>query len=420
MATDTASNANNSTKRARIDPSAADPSTEKASRPVPPKTIAQRFAAGHVATLHPQVATILLPLFEDFISTKMKIFTKDTQLKKMEADDEFIPRSARIDFRFHLSAEAKLSVDYSTLVDQTNEEIKAFTSILKQRIIQAMKLELAALHKKLQKLIAKAIRYTAQAFLIIQHPNADTLPTDTTARESISDLADDFLKTTGFADANTLITIYNEQHETSIDAIPPPQAPQDNSDSIVLNDVNLMAQHNVPQAPTTSATARNIIATLTALFSTSWAQFMAQHNQNQLRIRLARFSVEALDAPATDDTAMVTNDEPNVEPAVVGDMIHAEVLKQNKHLSATITKLTTRLDSLAKNSIRRSTASSTQQKKRRPTKNRKEPAQAGEPANATVAAKPNRRSKGTKKKQGTPSGRSRSRSPRRNNTRGRK
>jgi hypothetical protein len=419
MATQTASNANNSTKRARIDPSAVDPSIENATRPVAPKTVAQRFAKGHVATLHPQVATILLPLFEDFISIKMKIFNKDTQMKKMEANDDFIPRSARIEFRFHLSDEAKLSADYKTLVDKTNEEITAFTHTLKQRIIQAMKIELVALHETLKTLTAKAIRLTAKSFLIIQNPNTETLPTDNTARESISELSEEFLLATGFPSANAILITYNEQHKTTLTAFQAPQAPQDNSDSIVMNDANLMAQAGVTHTQTTSVTARNIIATLTALFSTSWSQYLTQHNQNQLRIRLAKFSVESLDAPATDATQAVTNAEPNVEPSVVGDMIHNEVVKQNKHLAATITKLQTRLDSIAKNSTRRSPASSHQQKNRK-SQNRTEPAKAAASAKDSGNAKQNKKGKGTTKKTGKQSTRSRSRSPGRNKGRAKK
>jgi hypothetical protein len=154
-----------------------------------------------------------------------------------------------------------------------------------------------------------------------------------------------------------------EQHTITLAAFQQaPQAPQDNSDSIVMNDATLMAQADMTPTQTTSATARNIIATLTALFSTSWSQYLDQHNQSQLRIRLAKFCVESLDAPATDATQTDTKAKPNVEPSVVRDVIHDEVVKQNKHLAATITKLQTCLDSIAKNSNRsRSLTSSNQQ-----------------------------------------------------------
>ena len=222
-----------------------------------------------------------------------------------------------------------------------------------------------------------------------------------------------------------ILTTYNETHQTTLVAFPAPQAPQDNSDSIVMNDPTLMANAGIAPTQNTSATARNIIATLTALFSTSWAQYLTQHNQNQLRIRLAKFSVEALDAPATDDTQMITNEEPNVEPSVVGDLIHNEVVKQNKNLTATVKKLQTHLDSLtlAKNSNRRSTVSSKKQNNRNPkskSKNQNEPAQAAESNKDSDAAKQPKKGKGTKKKNGKQSNRSRSRSPGCNKSRGKK
>mmetsp|Transcript_39539 Transcript_39539/g.80665 ORF Transcript_39539/g.80665 Transcript_39539/m.80665 type:complete len:113 (-) Transcript_39539:536-874(-) len=93
-------------KRTRIDPSAKDPST--ADRPQnqarqPPKSLAEAFIRSHVASLHPQLASILEKLGIDQVHRLQSVYNKQTQSARMEDDSEFIPRSARLEFKFHMT-----------------------------------------------------------------------------------------------------------------------------------------------------------------------------------------------------------------------------------------------------------------------------------------------------------------------------
>jgi hypothetical protein len=95
--------------------------------------------------------------------------------------NEFFPRSARINFRFHLSDDAKALDEYSTLLIATTQEIDGFKAQLKIRITQATQIELFVMRTKLCALAVKAIRITSKAFLIIEDPTKDDVPTDITA-----------------------------------------------------------------------------------------------------------------------------------------------------------------------------------------------------------------------------------------------
>jgi hypothetical protein len=409
-----ASDTTSAPKRARIDPALKPPShgTETASRPIAPKGLATSFAKGHVATLHPQVSSILHNLFDDFLAQKTQIFNKEHQVKKMETNHEFFPRSARIDFRFHLSDDAKALDEYSTLLAATTQEIDGFKAQLKIRITQATQIELYVMRTKLRALTVKAIRIASKAFLIIEDPTKDDVPTDITARAVISLLGPSFFSILYFQSTDDVLAVYNKQHKTTLAPFQAPAQAQDTSDSIVLNDATLNPATGPPPTPTASKVAH----TLKELFVTSWAQYLDQTQRNALRIKLRQFSVQALDEPATDNAAMVTNAEPNVDPQIVADMIQAEVSKKTKHLTIALSKLQNQLASSKNPKGRKSDASSVKQNKRSssPTRGNRKAADADNATPSAAAKKGNNRknNKSTKKSDASKSSRPKPRSQR--------
>jgi hypothetical protein len=384
-----ASDATTAPKRARIDPALKTPSqgTEKAHRPVAPRSLATSFAKGHVATLHPQVSPIIFSLFEEYIALKVQIFHKMQQAKKMETNIEFFPRSARIDFTLHLSDEAQATDEYTTLIAETTKEIDAFKVQLKTRIIQATHLELYILRKKVIDLTTKALRITSKALLITKDPASDTHPTDQTARHAIQALRPSFLAATYFESNNSIIATYNKQHKTTLADIAPPATPIDNADSIVLNDATLRQQIGA-DGPAPNTVSSHVASTLTAIFVTAWDQYLDQTQRNTVSLKLQQFSVQALDEPATNNAMDVVQNEPNVDPKVVSDMIHAEVSKQTRQLNSTITQLRNKLDSGAKNRKGRSSSASSEKQTKRSSSNQRGKPKAGAAANATAGDKP--------------------------------
>ena len=97
MNTDTATDATNSNKRAKIDPNVVSTSTPPTDSK-PPKSVAQEYITAHVEGLHHHVAAILKKTSFDHLNLVHKLLNKINQKSKMVLDQSLFPRSARLDF----------------------------------------------------------------------------------------------------------------------------------------------------------------------------------------------------------------------------------------------------------------------------------------------------------------------------------
>ena len=106
-------------KRVRFDPTATLPpsstvnstmmnntDTTDNSTTTSPSLVAKEYLRNHVASLHEQVAGILETLGRQQLQLLVKAYNKKKQVSRMEDDADFIPRSARVNFAFHMSDEA--------------------------------------------------------------------------------------------------------------------------------------------------------------------------------------------------------------------------------------------------------------------------------------------------------------------------
>ena len=187
-----------STKQARIDPSVTLPptstdSTEKPLRPLPPKGLAEAFVRSHIATLHPQVSSIIEKLALSYIDLKTKAHNKRTQVKKMEANEEFFPRSTRFEFQFYVSDDAKKTPAFEKLQTATQQEIDGFKTKLKSCVIKAIRIELTVLDQCATDDFLKSLRHITKAFLVIDYKSTDGLPVDSTVKEVLSELPEELL-----------------------------------------------------------------------------------------------------------------------------------------------------------------------------------------------------------------------------------
>ena len=86
----------------------------------------------------------------------------------MESDDDYIPVSARIEFRLQAVKEAKELPEFQQLQDQAAEVIKEKQVALKQVIIDTLKLEQKVLQEKLNKHFCESIFLATKLFLTAQ------------------------------------------------------------------------------------------------------------------------------------------------------------------------------------------------------------------------------------------------------------
>jgi hypothetical protein len=99
----TATNANQqASKRTRFAP----PEVKDNDTPTsiqPPKSLAESFIRSHIASLHPEIQTIIERFGKEHLVLLNKVDHKRSQVQHMVDDDDFIPSSARVSFEITTS-----------------------------------------------------------------------------------------------------------------------------------------------------------------------------------------------------------------------------------------------------------------------------------------------------------------------------
>ena len=184
-------------KRVRIDPTAT-VSTEstaiKTNEITAPRSLAASFVCQHTSSLHPQVAPILEHMGLAHIHSLAKLHNKSLQVSKMEPQADFIPRSARVDFKLFMSTEAKSTAEFDELNATTTAYLLEVQQKLKEKVIAATKIEIRVLLKQVLHSFAKSLRIAVEAFLISNAPSASAHPVDDFVKELLRLHGNDLVK----------------------------------------------------------------------------------------------------------------------------------------------------------------------------------------------------------------------------------
>ena len=84
----------------------------------------------------------------------------------MEDDTTFIPRSARIEFQFHMNKSTEERHEFTAIREETEVHVNTFRTTLKLQIIKATRLEIIVMEDQIRLEIFKAIRIAVEAFLV--------------------------------------------------------------------------------------------------------------------------------------------------------------------------------------------------------------------------------------------------------------
>jgi hypothetical protein len=200
-------------KRVRFDSTAKDPNGE--SRQVTPKALADNLIRRHVVSLQPQLASILEKLGLAHVDLLHKLHNKNLQVTRMESSDDFVPRSARIDFKFHMSKTAEERPEFIALQEETNTQITEFKKFLTCQIIKATKIECESYADQLKDSFIKAIRVVVQGFILgdmlLRHMNCDSIVSSIFATRSPR-----LLKHTTFTSVESFYERYKQIHNISV------------------------------------------------------------------------------------------------------------------------------------------------------------------------------------------------------------
>ena len=354
---------NNTQKRVRIHTN-MNSTTDKsqATKVKTPKALALACVQGTAASLHPQVQKIVENYGNQLIDLHHKLQQKNTQLSKMEKNNDFIPRSARINFEFYVRPTVEQSPEFTSIQSETTDLIKSFQLNLKSQIMKSMRLDISHLKNEIKTVVCSLIYYTAKAFHLQHNPTVVNHPVVHTITFLINGFGDNLLKhcdldknsfKTRFAEIFHDTTIHNLQSFTS--------AAPSNAVNNANHPRNPYARNltQLSQMPTSQETNTNtripvditsattfidfLRQTLEGILVTSIDNYNTQVNTNNVNSQLEAFSTEVLHEQATERTVDQMDISPSVSPTELQELIAKSTSKAVDSLSREIQSLKSKL-----------------------------------------------------------------------------
>ena len=357
---------NNTPKRVRI----AKSTTVKGNtnKVKTPKALAIASVEGHVASLHPQVSKIILSYTNKLIDLFHKLKQKETQLTKMNENEDFIPRSARVNFEFYLRPEIRQTDEFGIIQSETIDLIKTFQYGLKAQVVKTMKLDVDFLKNKLNIVTCELIYYTSKAFHFFYNPTTINPSVTNTVAFLIYNFGDNLLKHCSL-DKHSFKQKYTEVfHDVSIQTLYTSTVATNNSQiSNASNPLNRYARNmtsptqlNFTQDSQPNnvrinvSEASNFIdylrQTLECVLVVPLENYLNQVHTNKASSQLEAFSTEILYERATAETAHQMELSQSVTPQELEELITKSTSKAVASLSKEIQSLKSKLANATKSS----------------------------------------------------------------------
>jgi hypothetical protein len=293
-------------KRTRFDVSALTP----ADKAITPMAAARQSLHAHCALLQPEISTILSKLGLERLQTLHKFSHKEIQEKKIEDDDNFMPRSARVNFSLSASKLVEQDAEYTRFSDETTAIVTTFQAALKTKIIEFAKLEVSALKTKIGSNFAVSLRLSVQACLLCE-PNTLHLDTNQVVNTLLQEYSAMLLAHLDL-DLGAFRAVYKRTH--TLLTLPAAL-------SLVLPDpIPAHLVYTLPTQATLQVIAK-VHRTLETTFLTPWSIYLDVQARNAISLQLKKLGNTHFTATATDVAAMEVDAEGAVEPKLIKDLI---------------------------------------------------------------------------------------------------
>jgi hypothetical protein len=373
-------------QRVRFDATSAQAGTGDPTRATQtPIALADSFVKKHVMSLQPQLASILEKLGLQHVALLHKLQNKKVQITRMEGDEEFIPRSARIDFGFHMSKRAEERPEFLALQEETNSHITDFRKFLRQQIIKATRIEMTTLTEEIQVGYSKAIRLATEAFLVSDDTCSSQPGLVHSAVSTMMDAKHEILlRHSTFDSYAAFCECYKRTHNIPTFPIARPTAAANRTatgNSRFFAGGASSSQTNNSGSATPPPTHNlleldKISRALESVFVTPFDEYIKQCKKNAISLHLKKISTAHFHGEATDATQMELDREPAIDRSQLQSLIKKHTQAETKNLSQEVMKLQQKLKNLeSKNSRRgpspRPGASSTKKVRTPPTKQQK-------------------------------------------------
>ena len=275
----------------------------------------------------------------------------------METNEDFIPRSARIDFQFHMTKQAVSTPEFQSLKTQTETEINKFRTFLKKQVITAIKIKQSVLTNQIQDDFCQSLEHIVHTFL-----TANSISINSTNIKSTMDLV---LNDTNLFKHCNLTKLTFLQCSLKSNTTSPNPEPMDHSDSLVLQGIipypTLDAHTTEPASsqqdndnrsnspdPKIMNVSQSIRQAFKSVFVSAWDQYLDQVKKNQIAHQLAKLNVTVFDGLATEKAANIIAKEPSADRATLDALITEKTKAETKKLSLQIQQLTSKINTLTK------------------------------------------------------------------------
>jgi hypothetical protein len=286
---------------------------EKKINIIPPMSLAESFIRSSVASLQPGLATIIEKLGKEHIVLLSKKDVKQNILKKLEDNEDAIPRSARIDFQLSASKRTEQRPEFIALKEETSIMVNRFRVALRKQVIKSIKIELLQIEDDIREHLVKAIRLVSQSFMIIDKDKGKS------ADYKVYCMMEFYL---GMLTVNCPMNmdeftlLYKKTH--GLEAFPPPLPadinPLENLPNVVPEDI------------------QRLYNTIEAVFITTWSNYKSQQESNTIALELKRLSSGYFTERETAAAVSVVDLEPSADRPELQALIRKETHAENKSL----------------------------------------------------------------------------------------
>ena len=356
-------NNNGRQKRARID------ETSNSSHIQPPKTTKKSPTKAASETLDRSVLSLpdaLAPILHHFgsemIQTKSRLFNKQSALKKMQDDNDYIPKSARASsFKITVSkATADANQNRLQFLQQQVEQAKnIYESSLKAIVIECTECEIAQLKQHVKNKTCETLKNVANAVITASNLECSN---HQLVRNMIKAHYPSF-KHCFFSNNNDLKTCY--QLQNGLDILP--QHTVHISPAVFNSEearaLDLQAQHQANQKPENKLLP-NFKCAIESVILKPWSAYLDQQEINKKEIILKKMTTEIVHEKKTEDAAMALENEEAANMEQLKDLVRQETEKKYKSLEQKYNTLLQKVeDNLQKNVTSRDQSGASGKKK---------------------------------------------------------
>ena len=314
-----------------------------------PKACSIQSVRSFAVTLRKHLSPIIQNAGLSHIELLHKWSTKCRQHCKMEGDDTFIPRSARLmNFEFRVSKEVETSEEFLEVKAETEVIIKEFRLNLKDRIMDTLKIEILSTRQKLYENLVKEIYSIIQAKLLSEKKTNDPHVIFTQILHYyLEELLDPF-------DCNELelCTIYKAVHVLEDIPISNTPNPDAETNEMVEDTVPLTqptGPSNQSQAIKLRDLSRSCLNTIVSAIIRPHQMYFERLEEIEIDISLKKLHFTSTTEDAAAAAKARLDLEATAPPELVKDLIRGQVSEDTKNLKAELGQLKRQIASLIKN-----------------------------------------------------------------------